>query len=209
MPPHISRFTFHVALTAILVGYLSTWLVGPAAGLSFLGLEMGEWVKFFGVGWQRDYFYLPPITLGLMLALMTVNWENGRFQTWVMRGTAVLVSLLAFPAIEDLTSTSRNQYIFRVVLIGIVTVTAVLSGVAAQKRPIRWHWLLLLGIGVIGLVVPTWMIMEEIRPFVNQVLGVSVGIGVGVWLNAIGHLFVIVVSFLEIRDWRLQIINNP
>lgn len=186
------------------MGYLSTWLVGPAAGLSFLGLEMGEWVKFFGVGWQRDYFYLPPITLGLMLALMTVNWENGRFQTWIMRGTAVLVSLLAFPAIEDLTSPSRNQYILRVVLIGVVTLTAVLSAMAAQKRPIRWHWFLLMGLGVLGLVLPTWMLVWEIRPFVSQTLGVSVGVGVGAWLNGVGHLLVVVVSFLEIRDWRLQ-----
>lgn len=203
MPPHVSRFTFHVALTTILVGYLSAWLVGPAAGLSFLGLEIGEWVKFFGVGWQRDYFYLPPITLGLMLTLMTVNWENGRFHTWAMRGTAVLVSLLVFPAIEDLTGPSRNQYILRVILIGVVAITAVLSAVAAQNRPVRWHWFLLMGLGVLGLVLPTWMLVWEIRPFVSQTLGVSVGVGVGAWLNGVGHLLVLVVSFLEIRDWRL------
>ncbi|MCZ7666136.1 MAG: hypothetical protein M5U34_02255 [Chloroflexi bacterium] len=30
---------------------------GPAAGLSFLGVEMGKWIKFLGVGAIRDLFY--------------------------------------------------------------------------------------------------------------------------------------------------------
>jgi len=32
--------------TAILLGYLLVWLPHEAAGLSFIGIELGEWVKF-------------------------------------------------------------------------------------------------------------------------------------------------------------------
>ena len=63
-----------LGFTAVFVGYLSVWLRGPGAGLSFLGLEMGEWFKFLGLGPRRDFFYLPPITLGLMLAIWTMTW---------------------------------------------------------------------------------------------------------------------------------------
>ena len=37
-----------LGFTAVFIGYLSVWLPGPAAGLSFLGVELGEWIKFMG-----------------------------------------------------------------------------------------------------------------------------------------------------------------
>jgi hypothetical protein len=79
---YFSQTILLAAFTAVFIAYLMVWLPGPAAGLSLLGVEMAEWIKFMGMGPTRNWFYLPPITLGLMLALWTVGWANGRWQTW-------------------------------------------------------------------------------------------------------------------------------
>jgi hypothetical protein len=161
-------------------------------------LEMGEWLKFFGVGARRDIFYLPPITLGLMLALWTMRWQNGRWQTWAMRGLAVAVSLLAFPALADLMGGARHEYLLRVQLIGLVVVVAGLGGLAARWREtavMGWlPWLLLLMVGLVGGVLPAWYYLGEIRPYVSQIIGVPLGIGPGVWLNTLGHLLIAIIA---------------
>ena len=198
----VSSLLLISGLTAVFVGYLSVWLRGPGVGLQFLGVELGEWVKFLGVGQNRDLFYLPPITLGLMLAVWTMGWPNGRWQTWAVRGLAVLVSLLAFPALEDLLGAAREQYTGRVYLIGLVLAVALLSGLVgpalAGQRP--WlPWLLLALLGLAGAIAPTWM-YGQIAPYVSGVIGMPVGIGWGVGLNLGGHLLVTAVAFWQL--WK-------
>jgi hypothetical protein len=195
-----------LGLTAVFVGYLSVWLPGPGVGLQFLGVELGEWVKFLGVGARRDWFYAPPITLGLMLALWTMMWPNGRWQTWAARGVAVLISLLAFPALEDLLGEARAQYMTRIYLIGLVMVVALLSGPVGNRLAGRWPrlpWLLLAAVGLVGAIGPLWM-YGQIRPYVSQIIGLSVGTGWGVWLNVGGHLLVTAVALwqaMRIKDF--------
>lgn len=202
----ISSLLLISGLTAIFVGYLSVWLPGPGVGLQFLGVELGEWVKFLGVGQNRDLFYLPPITLGLMLAVWTMGWPNGRWQTWVMRGLAVAVSLLAFPAIEDVLGAAREQYTGRIYLIGLVLAVALLSGLVgpglAARRP--WlPWLLLALLGLLGAIAPTWM-YGQVAPYASQVIGLPVGMGWGVWLNAGGHLLVTAVAVWQVGEWSIK-----
>jgi len=179
-----------VGFTAVFVGYLSVWLPGPAAGLRFLGLELGEWFKFLGLDGRRDIFYLPPITLGLMLALLTLTWPNRRRRTWVMRALAVLVSLLAFPALPDLLGPFRSQYLLRVAWIGLVALAAIVSSVKLPPSAARRAQLMLLALlGVVGAVLPAWLYLA-LRPFVSEILRTPVGIGPGVWLSGVGHLWV-------------------
>lgn len=184
-------------LTAVFIGYLSVWLPGPAAGLQFLGLELGEWIKFLGVGAIRDLFYLPPIILGLMLAVLTMGWENGRWQTWMMRGLALLVSLLAFPAFEDVVGNYRSQYLLRVALIGLVGLTVVLAALFGKKLVTKWAWLpwvLLSVLGLVGAALPLWYYLSQVRPYVSGVLGVPVGVGWGLILYTAGCLVITAVS---------------
>ena len=187
-----------LAFTAIFIGYLNVWLPGPGAGLSFLGIEMGEWFKFLGLGARRDLFYLPPITLSLMLAIWTVTWSRQGWQAWLMRLIAVLISLLAFPAIEDIIGSVREQYTLRVALIALVVLVAVLSGFwhPTGKRK-RLPWILLALLGLIGAFLPTWIYMI-VRPFAGQIIGVPIGIGVGVILNGGGHLLITGISLFQI-----------
>jgi hypothetical protein len=191
----------YLGFTAILVGYFAVWLPGPAAGLQLIGLEIGEWIKFLGVGPRRDLFYLPPITLGLMLALLTVGWSNGRWQTWAMRGLAAAVSLLALPAIQSVTTEPRSEWLLRLALIGLVWLVVLGSGLLSgrEQRPTPgWVWGLMALLGLAGLVLPTWEYLAA-RPLVSQMLGLPVEIGLGVWLNAGGHLLVGAVS---LYNWR-------
>ena len=177
------------------------WLPGPSAGLQLLGFEMGEWTKFFGLGLKRNWFYLPPVTLALMLLFFTVGWQNGRFQTWIFRGVAVAVSLLAFPAWEDMTNpTSWRDYLSRIVAIGLVLAVAGLLTLFGEKT---WPQLRLVGwsltavAALVGLVWPTWIFLE-VRPYVSDLLRLDVGYGPGFWLNALGHTAVLILALLQL-----------
>jgi hypothetical protein len=210
--PHRQTF-FLLSFTAIFMGYLMVWLPGPSAGLQFLGIEMGEWTKFFGLGIRRNWFYLPPLTLALMLLFFTVGWENGRFQTWLFRGVAVGSSLLAFPALEDLTGPGQSEYLSRVAGIGLVIVVAgLLTLFGGQKRPLRlatqvaaqrkpWlqkaGWGLMAIAALVGLVWPT-LIYWEVRPYASELIGITLGYGSGFWLNLLGHAVVLALALLQL-----------
>jgi hypothetical protein len=206
-PPPLSRLQQNLlfaGLTAVLLAYFLPWLPHPAAGLRLIGLEMGEWVKFLPqvrsgeIGASRDWFYLPPVTLGLALALLTCHWPNGRWQTWAMRALALLVSLLAFPAIEAIRLESADHYLFRLQLVGLAAAVAALSSLGRYWSPF-FTWLLLIAVGLVGAAVPTWIFLV-MRPAIAQVLATGVAAGPGVWLNLVGHGLVAAVGLSLL--WR-------
>ena len=211
---HASRITLLWGLTAVFIGYLTVWLPGPAAGLQFLGVELGEWAKFLGMNTRRNLFYLPPITLSLMLLTLSVVWDNRHWQTWVMRGLAVALAFLAFPALEDLLGMFRQEYLPRVGGIGLALVWAIVVSLASwrwRERPglTKLMWLFLLLLGLAGAIIPTQVYLE-IRPFVADLLGTPLGIGPGVWLNGMGHLLVAVISGAELyREYSRGKQNLP
>lgn len=206
LPPmrRYSQTLLILGFTAIFIGYLSVWLRGPGAGLSFLGVEMGEWFKFLGLGAQRDLFYLPPLILGLMLAVWTITWpakdagSGFDWRAWTVRALAVLVSLLAFPAIEDISGPVREQYVLRVLLIGLVIVVALLSGFWRPKG--AWctlPWITMAVLGVLGAALPSWLFLQ-VQPFLSDILGVSVNAGMGFWLNVLGNTLVVATSLFQV-----------
>jgi hypothetical protein len=182
---------FLIGFTAVFMGYLMVWLPGPSAGLQFLGFEMGEWSKFLGVGVKRNWFYLPPLTLAAMMLFFTVDWDNGRYQTWLFRGVAVATSLLAFPALEDLLGPSKSDYFSRVAGVGLVLLLAV--AVFWLSKPSQLgYW----GIAVAAFTGLLWpsLIFWEVRPFASQIMKVQLGIGPGFWLNLLGHAGVLILA---------------
>jgi hypothetical protein len=191
-----------IGLTAILAGYFFVWLPGPGSGLRLIGIELGEWIKFLGVGPTRDLFYLPPIVLGLLLALLTIQWPNSRWQTWIARLMAVAVSLLAFPAVAAITSEPTSEWLLRMFLIGVVFVVAVSSALAGQYQRARiWAWFLMALVALVGAILPVWQYLA-VRPLVIEILQRPVGIGPGVWINAFGGLLVVAVATWRFRHAR-------
>jgi hypothetical protein len=194
--PNWSAILIPVGFTAILVAYFLIWLPQPIVGLSFIGLEMGEWVKFLPqvrsgeIIANRNFFYIPPITLGMMILAWTVTWPNKRWQTWVVRGLAVAVAFLAFPSVEAIFDEPASEWLLRLILVMLVMLLAVLSPFFKRLPPgilINGPWIMILLLGLTGAIFPTWAYLAIRRP-VGDLLRLTIGIGPGVWLNAAGHI---------------------
>lgn len=181
----------------ILVAYFLVWLPGPGVGLQLIGIEIGEWIKFLGVGARRNLFYLPPIVLGLAIALWAAAWPNGRWQTWLARALAVAVAWLALPAVAAIQMEPPGEWAWRLGLIALVAVVAAGGALLARRAaPPVWLWLLLAGVAAVGAVLPTWAYLS-VLPVVREIMRRPVGIGPGVWLNAAGALLVMVIALGE------------
>jgi hypothetical protein len=191
-----------LGLTAILVGYFMVWLSGPSAGLQLIGIEVGEWIKFLGIGAGRNWFYLPPIVIGFTVALLAATWPNGRIQTWMIRGLAIAAAMLAFPALAAIQLEPPSEWLARLLAIALVVVVALAGAILAQRRrDSDWIWLLMAAVALAGAIVPTVQYLV-VRPVVEASLMKPVGVGAGVWLNAVGSLLVAVAALAEFRHKR-------
>lgn len=184
-----------LGLTAIFVGYFLVWLPGPSVGLRLIGVEMGEWIKFLGVGRTRDLFYLPPIALGLLIALWTATWPAG-WRTWAARGLAVAVALLAFPAVASILGEPRGEWLARLMGVGLTALVAALSGFAGRGPRVRWPWPVMAVVALAGALLPLWQYVA-VWPVVENALRQPVGVGAGVWINALGGLLVAAICLVK------------
>lgn len=192
------RRLYLLGLTAILLAFFLVWLPHPAAGLRYIGLEMGEEAKFLpqvrsgAIVPGRSLFYTPPISVALLLLLLTTFWPGSRWQTWAARGIAVLLSLLAFPALEALGDPDRAEWLWRVLAIVVVVLVAAVSARLA-RLPRRVRWGFVAAVALAGAVLPTWAYLA-VRPAYAALLQQPLGIGPGVWLNLAGHLVILIVA---------------
>ncbi len=195
------RTLFLLGLTAIFVAYFLVWLPGPGVGLQLIGIEIGEWIKFLGVGARRNLLYLPPIVLGLCLALWAATWPNSRPQTWLARVLAVGIAMLAFPAVAAIQLEPPSEWAWRLGMIALVALVAFGGPLFAQKAAPAWLWLLMAVVAVVGAILPSWAYLS-VLPVAREIMHRPVGIGLGVWLNAAGALLVAAVALAEWSDAR-------
>lgn len=207
---YLAETLLKLGFTAILLAYLLVWLPQPIVGLSFLGLELGEWVKFLPqvrsgeIAANRNLFYIPPISLSLMMILWTASWPNRRWRTWLMRGLALLVAFLAFPAIEAIRDEQVDQWLLRISLIGGVVIVALfipLLGHLPERKIELLSWSGICLLAWVGLALPTWAYLS-FKPVISDLIGQNVGIGPGVWLNIGGNLAVVLSALYFLGLWR-------
>ena len=192
--------TLFLGLTAMFVAYFRTWLPGPATGLQIIGLEMGEWIKFLGVGLGRNWFYLPPIAMGAIVALLAAVWPNDDWRTWLARLLAIAIALLAFPAIAAIQMEPRSEWLARLIAIGIVIIIAIGGSLIKRRESTTWWaWLTIAVIAFLGGLLPTAQYFL-VRPTVEAILKQNLGIGIGVWLNLAGALLVCTMALYEIHQ---------
>jgi hypothetical protein len=187
-----------LGFTSILLGYFLVWLPHKAVGLSFIGLEMGEWTKFLPGVQQGQYladrnlFYLPPIALSLMLICWTIGWSSKNWKSWAMRAMAVLIGLLAFPPIESILDEPVDQWLPRLsfVLLVLLATGLVSLGERMPKRHqfvVKWSIMTVLGLA--AAILPLWTYLSY-RNEIASLFGSDIGIGPGLWLNTIGSLLI-------------------
>lgn len=196
-----------LAFTLIIVGYLTVWLPHPTAGLTLLGIELGEWLQFLPeVAYgqapvSRNLFYLPPITLGLSIALLTVYWPS-RWQTWLMRLLAIAAAWMAFPPIPVILQQDPSKWRLRLGAIVLVIVVAAFGG-WLKRLP---SWLIaidIIALGIAGAIIPTYAFLA-MRPILSHWYASAINIGPGVYLTALGHLLLILVGITQLRNRPLQ-----
>ncbi len=127
-----------------------------------------------------------------MLVLLAARWSNRRWQTWATRVLAIALSFLAFPALEAL-GTEAAEWLWRVLMIALVILAAAVSSITGQFLSGRVLWSLILLAALAGAILPTWTFMAVWPHFASLLRG-DVGVGPGLWLNAVGHLTVAVVA---------------
>jgi len=142
----------------MLIGYFLPWFKLPSVGLTLIGLDISEWLKFlpqFETGElpNRNWFYFPPICLGAMVILWSALTDAEGRRGSVMSGLGLVLALIAMPALEVMPINGEKiattgEWLFRFVGIGLV-------GLLAVGRPLlaRIPSKLIVGlIGIIGLV---------------------------------------------------------
>ncbi|MCA9994685.1 MAG: hypothetical protein KDE56_02990, partial [Anaerolineales bacterium] len=97
-----------------------------------------------------------------------------------------------------------SEWLLRLLLIGSVGMLAGLTAVWPRHLP---HWPIIVVLGVIGAVMPTWFYFQ-VRPLVANAVGVKIGVGMGVWLNGAGHLLLAAAVWLENRGSSYWLLDN-
>lgn len=198
------RSVLFLGLTLIAAGTFSAWLPHEAAGLSYIGLEMGELAKFLpqvrsgAISPGRSIFYLPPVALGLILILVSSRWGERRWQTWLARFLGVAVSLLAFPAFEAF-GTEAEEWLWRTLMIGFVLICAMFSPLL-RKLPEQIIWATVALVALAGGGLPFWLLLQVNRAYAS-IYQPEVAVGVGALLNLTGQLLV---AGTAVVFWRVS-----
>lgn len=198
----------------MLVGYFLPWFKLPAAGLTLIGLDISEWLKFlpqFATGElpNRNIFYLPPLFLGLMLILwsMMVDHERGAAprRSLFISAAGCLIALIAVPALEVLPLNGEkfnatDEWLIRLALIGLVFGLAIIRP-WLTRIPASW---LAGGIGVlalIGAVLPAWLLYLSRSAYIFW-LRLTPTPGLGFALHLLGTVCVLwaVVALLFLKS---------
>ena len=187
-----------VIYTAVLVAYFLPWIDHPAAGLTLIGLDVSEWVKFLpqmqsGELPNRDLFYLPPLCLGGCLAATTLLMKQrfGR-PAWFLRFLGLAVGLLAFPSLDAIRFEPADQWQPRLIWIGILAVWAFIVGpligqFVPRKSGEQLANLALFVLAAAGAILPA-VVLIPTRRVMAEWLVVEAAVGWGFWLGFLGFM---------------------
>ena len=188
-----------VGFVLILVGYFLPWLKHPSAGLTLIGLDISEWLKFmpqFASGElpNRNYFYLPPLMLGGMVVLWSVLGELEWWRGWMTAVAGCAIALIALPALEALPLNGEkfadfSEWRLRLVLIGLVFVLAAGRPILARlPAPLLMGGIVLLTL--IGSLLPARLLYLSRSAYIFW-LRLTPNFGLGFGLHLLGSLLVL------------------
>ena len=191
---------FIAGAVLMLLGYFLPWFKHPLAGLTLIGLDISEWLKFLpqfqsGELPNRNYFYLPPIILGALLILWAAFDIKDRFRGWVMTGVGVCIALIGLPALEALPLDAQkfaqtSEWAFRLILIGCVGLLG-LSRPLLQRVPARWLVMLMAIITLIGGILPARLLYLSRSAYIFW-LRLTPNPGLGFGLHVLASIFILI-----------------
>lgn len=192
----------------ILVGYFLPWFKLPAAGLTLIGLDISEWLKFMpqfdsGELPNRNWFYLPPICLGAMIILWSALVGAEGKRRWILTGLGLLLALIAFPALEVLPIdgakfAATNEWLFRFVGIGLVGLLAVSQPFWAKSSPkIVAVWIALIALG--AALFPAYLLYLSRSAYIFW-LRLTPNPGLGFGMHILGVVLILIGAYTFIRE---------
>lgn len=183
----------------ILVGYFLPWFKHSLAGLTLIGLDISEWLKFlpqFASGElpNRNYFYLPPLILGALVILWAAVDIQDKWRGWTVSATGLLIALIAMPALEAMplngvTFQATGEWLFRLVGIALVGGLLVLRPLLV-KLPPAVILSSMATLSLVGIVLPARLLYLSRSAYIFW-LRLTPNPGVGFALHIVGSLAVL------------------
>lgn len=193
-----------IIFVIIAIAYFLPWIDHPTAGLTLIGLDVSEWVKFLpqmqsGELPNRDYFYLPPIFLGGWLATTSLLFKSANKRVkWVTGPLALAIGLVAFPSLDALRFEPADQWRLRLIWIGLLGVWALVLIPILNRTlsfPTRQNVALVvqLALAAGGVILPALVLLPT-RRVAAEWLNVDLTNGVGFWLSSLGFAIFMVLA---------------
>lgn len=188
----VARWLLAVGWGLAAVGFLGPWIAHPAAALALSGAEMAEFVKFLpqvldgSLGITRQFFYLPPFTVVISVALLIGSPRlayRGLSQAVVLLLAAAL-SLQILPPAWSPASMLASEFRAQAIALGgswLLLASFWLWGRLPSWLPGAVSAVL----SLVAIVLSLWQFLLA-KPALDKVYGALPAAGWGLWLCVAG-----------------------
>jgi hypothetical protein len=202
-----------LGLILVLVGYFGPWVPHKTAALTVTGWELAEFAKFFPqvqggtVSIARELFYLPFVTVCLLLALLAGRSAT-RLARWIvplLLAALLVAALLPYSVVDAARQalatrvpvTLDPQYMGQLVLVAAGVALTLLTPLA-WRLPRRLQSILVALLALAGAIPPLWQ-FALLHPLVVALYAVPIGLGWGLIGCAVGSLLLLLSGVMGVE----------
>lgn len=193
-----------IGLLLAAVGYWGPWLKHPTVGLTLLGVDLAEVVKFLPqreavLSFPREVFYLPAFALSIVLTV--VAHERSRSHGWFLRVIltlcAIAVALAILPPTWSPHILRLPEFRLQTIAIGFLLIFAFVGPVVAFL-PQRAAQGILCSLALSATLFPI-VAFWQLLPALRDAYRTPFHVGWGPWLLGAAWLMVVVSSIHRLR----------
>jgi hypothetical protein len=199
-----------LGLVLAIVGYFGPWVSHRTAALTVTGWELAEFAKFFPqvqggtVSIARELFYLPLVTVSLVLAFLASR-SPARPARWVvppLLATLLVAALLPYSVVDAARQALATrgplvvdpQYTGQLVLVALGVALTLLVPLA-RRLPRRLQDVLIALLALAGAIPALWQ-FALLHPLVVALYAAPVGLGWGLIGCAAGSVLLLLSGVL-------------
>lgn len=201
---HASAALLSIGLIFMAAAVWGAWVVHPSPGLTLLGIDLPEYVKFLPavrsgqLVLTREVFYWPLVVLAAGLNLLALT-TRGQWPRWLRAGLALAsipCALALLPPAWSPSTFSQAEYRLQVIAISLLLLLSAVTLLAvwrqAKTAPTA-RWLQIVG-GVVfvvfaGVAVVPFLTWQHVQPAVAIVYNHPLYLGWGGWALVIGAVY--------------------